>query len=76
VIEVGRIDLRLPPGFEGRAAGIARALAAALAPLGGETLALEHLRLEPLRIAAGASDGDIVRALAEQVARQLEGARR
>lgn len=76
MIDVGQINLRLPPGYQGRAAGIARALAAALAPLAAsEELALEHLQLAPTRIAAGATDADIARALAQQVARQLEGTR-
>ena len=77
MIEVGQINLRLPPGYEGRAAGIARALVAALAPLAARAdLTLEQLRLEPTRIAAGASDGEIAGALAEQVARRLEEERR
>jgi len=76
VIDIERLKLRLPPGYEPRAAGIARELAAALAPLAAlGPLSLERLDLAPLRVGPGASDRDIGLALAQEVQRRVRAQR-
>jgi hypothetical protein len=76
MIDIERLTLRLPPGYEPRAAAIARELAAALAPLDAlAPVALERLDLAPLRAAPGASDRAIGVALAREVQRQVRAQR-
>ena len=76
MIEIERLELRLPPGYEPRAAGIARELAAALAPLAAlGPVSVERLDVAPLRVGPGASDRDIGVALGHEVHRSLRAQR-
>jgi len=73
MIDIERLKLALPPGYEPRAAGIAREFAAALAPLAAlGPLSLERLDLAPLPISPGASDRDIGVAMAHEVQRRIQ----
>jgi hypothetical protein len=77
MIEVDRINLRLPHGFAHRAAGIARALAAALAPLDAlGPAAIERLAVAAPRLDPTASDQELGRALAGEVLRGARAGRR
>jgi len=72
MIDIERLRLRLPAGYEPRAAGIAREFAAALAPLAAlGPVNLERLDLAPLRLSPGASDRDIGIAMAHEVQRRV-----
>lgn len=73
MIDVERIELRLPHGWAARAPEIARELAAALAPLAAlGPIAVERLSVGPVRIAPGATDRAVGAALAGAVRGRLE----
>lgn len=73
---IERIALRLPAGFQARAAGIAREFTAALATLSlterVDSASIERLTLSPFAVAPQQSDREIARALVEEARRQLE----
>lgn len=72
-VHIERLALRLPAGYGARAESISRGVADGLAQLRvSEARALEELRLEPVQIAAGASDAQIIAAVLRQVATALE----
>jgi hypothetical protein len=77
VIEVDRISLRLPPSYAHRADAIARALAAALAPLEAiGPAAIERLAVAAPPFDPAASDQEIGRVLAGEVMRGARARRR
>jgi hypothetical protein len=73
VLTIDRLSLRLPPGFDDRAVGIAQLIGARLAqlPWPPVTADVDHVRVEYELGAAGTSDeaiaGDIAVALAHQI---------
>ena len=74
-LHIGRMRLRLPAGYAGRAESIARAIAQATAGIGArEARTLDTLAVGPIRVDAGASDAQIAAAAAQQLQRQLENA--
>ena len=73
---IDRLCLRLPHGFEPRAAALARELAAALAHQElGPAGALEHITLPAVRLDPAGSDTQLAACLAEHVAQAVRTAR-
>ncbi len=71
MLEIDRLRLQLPAGFERRAPRISRLLAEHLAQSQQtRNLSLQRLRAGPIRVAAGDSDRQVARA----IARSIEGA--
>lgn len=69
MIEIGRLRLRLPAGYQGRAGSIARLAAAELERrLRGVSGTLDDLRVGPVEIAPGANDRAVAEAVASSVA--------
>jgi hypothetical protein len=72
-LHIDQLRLRLPPGYEHRAAGIAREVAALLAEGdAGRARSLALLRVPPLRVAPGASDRDVAHAIAASIRDRLQ----
>ena len=75
MIDIGRLRLRLPAGYQGRADAIARLVAAELrGRLGGVEGGIEDLRVGPVEVAPGADDRAVAQAIAGSVADRARGA--
>jgi hypothetical protein len=68
--EIGRLNLRLPAGFEKRAGRIGRLVGTALSTRDLPPGQIEHLSIGPLKIDARRSD----HAIAEHIAGAIHGA--
>lgn len=72
-VHIGRVRMRLPAGYRGRAENIARGVAQGVAGLRPSTTrALDTLTVGPVRVDAGASDAQIADAVMQQLRQQLE----
>ncbi|MDH3404184.1 MAG: hypothetical protein OES32_06440 [Acidobacteriota bacterium] len=73
MLRIDHLRLELPPGFEDRAAGLARLVGDELAALPlTRGLRLDRLQLEPIAIAPGATDRQIAGQIATGIQRRLE----
>ena len=74
MIQIERIRMRLPAGFEHRAATIARLVCEALA---GQSVprdaSIDNVSIAPHRIHANTSDDEIARMIANQIIASYEG---
>ncbi len=69
---IDHLRMRLPPGYEHRAGGIAREVAQLLAALDSRSLrATETLRLPAVGVASGGSDREVAAAIAEAISAGL-----
>jgi hypothetical protein len=69
MIDIGRLRLQLPAGYQGRADSIARLVAAELrGRLQGVAGGIDELRVGQVEIAAGANDRAVAQAVAASVA--------
>lgn len=66
-LQIDRLSLRLPRGFQHRAAGIARRIGQALAEARGPLRGGDALRLPPVRIMPHTSDREIADGVARRV---------
>lgn len=72
MIEIGRLRLQLPAGFEHRGETIARLVGQALAKQTMvDTLTLERLSVDPLQITPCQSDAQVAHQIAGAIGRQL-----
>lgn len=72
MIEIDRLSLQLPAGFETRAEDIAREVAQRIAQLRVEAdRRMETLKLQAVQVEAGASNGQVVDAVVEQIEQAL-----
>jgi hypothetical protein len=76
-VHIGRLSLRLPAGYAARAEaigqGVAHGVAQSVAQLRpDESRPLATLQLQPVRIAAGASDAQVIQAVLQQLTAALE----
>lgn len=72
-VHIGRVRMRLPAGYAGRAENIARGVAQSVAQLRPNTArSIDTLAVGPIRVDAGASDAQIAEAVAQQLRHQLE----
>ena len=77
MIDIGRLRLRLPAGYQGRADSIARLVAAELeGRLQGVAGGIDELRVGPVEIAHGANDRAVAQAVATSVAENANRALR
>lgn len=76
MIRIDRIRMRLPAGFEHRAASIALLLGEVLAkqPVAGD-LSLESISISPQRINANTPDAEIAQLIATQIISATGGGR-
>jgi hypothetical protein len=72
-VHIGRLSLRLPAGYGASAESIGRSVADGIAQLRAtESRSLPALHLDPVRIAPGASNAQVVAAILRHVAAALE----
>ena len=75
MIDIGRLRLRLPAGYQGRADSIARLLATELrGRLDGVEGGIDELRVGPVEVAPGTSDRAMAEAIAGSVADRARAA--
>jgi len=74
-LRIGRLHMRLPAAYAGRAGAIARAVAQAAAgiPL-AQSRRFDTLALGPVRVAEGATDAEVAAAVAQRLAARMEKA--
>ncbi len=69
MIDIGRLRLQLPAGYQGRAGSIAQLVAAELrGRLEGVEGGLDQLRVGPVEIAPGANDRAVAQSVAASIA--------
>lgn len=74
MIQIERIRMRLPAGFEHRAAAIARLVCEALAGQSvPQDVFIDNVSLAPQHIRANISDHEIARMIANQIITSYEG---
>lgn len=74
-VHIGRMRIRLPAGYAGRAENIARSVAQGVAGLrASANRTLDTLTVGPVRVDADASDAQIADAVTQQLHQQLESA--
>ncbi len=72
MLEVSRLRLQLPAGFEHRASSIARLLGESLAEVPTlESRTLESLEIGPVRVVPDETDMEIANRIANQIASML-----
>lgn len=76
MIEIERLELRLPAEFGARAESIGRAVALELAPLEAlGPLRIGGLAPPPVRVGAGATDAEVARSVARAVVEAVRAGR-
>lgn len=72
MLQIDRIRMRLPAGFEHRAASIARLAGEAMAGHRfSESRTLDHLVISPIQVSPNATDQEIAYGIAQRIARTL-----
>lgn len=74
MIEIGQIRIKLPPGFENRAASIGHLIGDELAKIKFRgQVEIESIRLPALKIAKSAGDFDVARTVVEAIMKEING---
>jgi len=73
-IEISRLNLRLPQGFESRADTIAHRIGAELDKRNwSRDVRMDHLKLPPVSVSPHEGDGAVARKVADAILREIEG---